>query len=67
MCLVLFFRTSMLSRQLLTRDLGRCPGHGQVIASAEPIEVIGDAVLDSLQVFLVGGLGVQHQDPRVGA
>jgi len=31
-----------------------------VIALAEPFDVPGDDVLDPLQVFLIGGLGMQH-------
>jgi hypothetical protein len=51
---------------LLTRALGQCPGHRQVIASADPLEAIADAVLDPPQGVLVGSLRAQRQDAREG-
>jgi hypothetical protein len=44
-----------------TRALEQCPGHPPVIASADPLEAIGDGVLDPPQGVLVGGLGGQHR------
>jgi hypothetical protein len=37
-----------------------------VIVSAEPLEAIGDALLDPLKALLIGRLCSQRQDVRVG-
>jgi hypothetical protein len=37
------------------------PVHFQVVALAEPFEARSDEILDSPQVFLVGGLGAERQ------
>ena len=42
-------RACRLCRQLLRGALGRCPGHGQAIASADLFEAIGDALFELVQ------------------
>jgi hypothetical protein len=42
------------------------PADRQVVASAEPVEVFGEEILDSLQGFLVGGFGAQRHRVRAG-
>jgi hypothetical protein len=55
-----------LTRQLSIAVLVCCPGHCQVIASADLLKAVGDALFKLVQAFLVGGLGAQGQDARVG-
>jgi hypothetical protein len=52
MCIVLILLGRC--RGLLAAALGRCPPHLQVVTPAEPFEVLGEEILDPLQVILVG-------------
>jgi hypothetical protein len=67
MCVSPPSRLAASLRSCFIRALGPCPRRGQVIASVEPLDVVGDELLDLLQAFLAGGLGAQRQDARVGA
>src|SRR5215469_12441799 len=46
--------------------LGAVPADAKPIALAESFDVLGDDVLDALQVFAVGGFGAQNQRARGG-
>jgi hypothetical protein len=46
---------------------GLCPGHRQVIAAAEALEVLGHEVLNPLQVSLVGALGTIRAPGSAGS
>jgi|SRR5215207_1201351 len=53
--------------QLSIAVSGCWPGHRQVIASADLLKAVGNALFKLVQAFLVGSLGAQDKDARFGS